>query len=40
MKYGVPPSGGQAQANPMNTRISNTLDMTDAPPAKAGTPYH
>ncbi len=40
VKFGVPTLAGEPHANTMTTKTSNTLDMTDAPPAEAGTPCH
>ncbi len=39
MRYGVQALAGETQANTMTLGILNALEETDAPPAKAGTPY-
>src|SRR5258708_2371603 len=37
--YGVPPLGGPALANTMNSKTFDPLECAMSPPAKAGTPY-
>ncbi len=39
MRYGVPALAGETQANTMTLDMFNALEETDAPPAKAVTPY-